>query len=420
MTDEAVAGQGQTRRFMRKREAVLDAAALLFNQRGIRNVTLSDVARSVGLATSSVTYYYKKKDDLVLACMRRSVEVFEELLADAGKAEGPEQKVAAFVTGFFQLLADVERGERPDFVTFSDVSTLIDGRTDVGAGHAQVFRRVRDLIDSANPAQLTHAERNARAHLLFTLAQWARYWIDRHEVAGYARAARRAADILLHGLGGAGAVWAPPPVATLTAAAVMDDVSPDAFLRVATRLINEEGARFATVERISSELKVTRGSFYHHNDNIDDLVVACFERSFEVIRRAQQLAGACETGWEKLGAAASALVRFQLSADGPLLRMTARSRLPATVADGIWRTMHQLSEHFAGVIADGVIDGSIRPVDQAIAAQMVSGMINASASARRWVPDASPANVVDLYARPLFMGILCPSASGGHEGGRRD
>lgn len=416
MTGEPDAGEGQTRRFMRKREAVLDAAALLFNQRGIRNVTLTDVARSVGLSTSSVTYYYKRKDDLVLACMRRSVEVFEELLAGAEKAGGPEQKVASFIIGFFQLLAEVAHGERPDFVTFSDVSTLVDGRTDVGAGHAQVFRRVRDLIDGAHPAPLTHAERNARAHLLFTLAQWTRYWIDRHEVAGYARAARRAADILLHGLGGAGAVWAPLPLAALAAAPTQDDVSPDAFLRAATRLINEEGARFATVERISSELNVTRGSFYHHNDNIDDLVVACFERSFEVIRRAQQLSGACETGWENLGAATSALVRFQLSANGPLLRMTARSRLPASVADGIWRTMHQLSEHFAGVIADGVIDGSIRPVDPAIAAQMISGMINASASAKRWVPEASPANVVDLYARPLFMGILCPSAFGGREG----
>ncbi|MFD2675680.1 TetR/AcrR family transcriptional regulator [Camelimonas lactis] len=419
MTGGSVAGEGPTRRFMRKREAVLDAAALLFNQRGIRNVTLADVARRVGLSTSSVTYYYKRKDDLALACMGRSVEVFEELLAVAEQAGGPEQKITSFVTGFFQRLAGIARGERPDFVTFSDVSTLVDGRTDVGDRHTQAFRRVRDLLDGACPAPLTHAERNARAHLLFTLTQWTRYWIDRHEVTGYPRAARRAADILLRGLGGAGAAWDPPPVAALAAAPAPDDVSPDAFLRAATRLINEEGARFATVERISSELKVTRGSFYHHNDNIDDLVVACFERSFDVIRRAQQLAEVYPAGWEKLAAATAALVRFQLSADGPLLRMTARSRLPAPAADHIWRTMHQLSEHFAGVIADGVIDGSIRPVDPAIAAQMVSGMINASASARRWVPEASPANVVDLYARPLFMGILCPSAFGGHEGARR-
>jgi hypothetical protein len=41
---------------------------------------------------------------------------------------------------------------------------------------------------------------------------------------------------------------------------------------------------------------------------------------------------------------------------------------------------------------------------------MLNGMINASASIKRWVPEATIGNVADLYARPLFMGILCPSA----------
>lgn len=396
----------QTRRFRQKREAILDAAARLFNRHGIRSTTLADVARSVDLATSSVTYYYNKKEDLVLACVLRSLDTFDALLEGAEQAKTSGQKIEAFITGFFQLLADVEDGARPDFVTFADVSTLIDGGADAGARHSRVFRRVRDLIGGDRQLALTHAERNARAHLLLTLTQWSRYWIDRHEVSGYARASRRASDILLRGLGGAGAVWGPPAPPALTGLSVMDDVSPDAFLLAATRLINEEGARFATVERISSELKVTRGSFYHHNDNIDDLVLACFNRTFDVIRRAQSFAEGYPSGWQKLGASAAMLVQYQLSDGGPLLRMTARSRLSQDVANQTLRTMHQLTGHFAGVIADGVIDGSIRPVDPAIAAQLISGMINASASAKRWAPEASVTNVVDLYARPLFMGIL--------------
>jgi hypothetical protein len=71
--------------------------------------------------------------------------------------------------------------------------------------------------------------------------------------------------------------------------------------------------------------------------------------------------------------------------------------------------MNRLSEHFASVVVDGVMDGSVRPIDSAIAAQMISGMVNASASIRRWVPEATIHNVADLYARPLFMGILCAS-----------
>ncbi|MGZ8362699.1 MAG: TetR/AcrR family transcriptional regulator, partial [Caulobacteraceae bacterium] len=47
---------GQTKRFERKREAILDAAARLFNQKGLKGATLAEVAQRVGLITTSVTY----------------------------------------------------------------------------------------------------------------------------------------------------------------------------------------------------------------------------------------------------------------------------------------------------------------------------------------------------------------------------
>ncbi len=47
---------GRTRRNEAKREAILDAAARLFNQQGLKGATLSDVARGFGLGTNSVTY----------------------------------------------------------------------------------------------------------------------------------------------------------------------------------------------------------------------------------------------------------------------------------------------------------------------------------------------------------------------------
>lgn len=410
MSDVPTVDEGQTRRFLEKREAILDAAARLFNRRGIRGTTLSDVAQSVGLVTNSVTYYFRKKDDLALACVLRSVEVFDGLLADAEKAKTPELRIAAFVTGFFRLLADVETGTRPQFINFSEVSTLSATRTDVATLYAQMFRRVRGLIGTDSRLGLSRSERNARAHLLFTLTQWARVWTIRYEVSGYPRAARHASDILLHGLGSGATMWTPPTLPTLARPKVADDISPDAFLRVATRLINEEGYRGASVERISAALKVTKGSFYHHNDNKDDLIVDCFARTFDVIRRAQSAADNCENGWHRLSAAAAALVKYQLSNDGPLLRITARSGLPEAAAEQTLRTMNRLSEHFASVVVDGVMDGSVRPIDPAIAAQMISGMINASASVKRWVPEATIGNVADLYARPLFMGILCASA----------
>ncbi len=311
------------------------------------------------------------------------------------------------MVGYFRTLAEIEAGERAEIVNFNDIASLSAALPDLAAAYADIFRRVRSLIRTERPISLSRSETNARAHLLLALTQWGRVWLSRYEVSGYARAAEHVSDILLRGLGAPQSIWAPLALPAMGDVRPADDqVSQDLFLRAATRLINEQGFRGASVEKISASLNVTKGSFYHHNDNKDDLIVACFERTFAVIRRTQAAAEGCGSGWQQLSSAAAALVSYQLSDQGPLLRITARSGLPEAAVDETLRTMNRLSERFANFVVDGMADGSIRPVDPAIAAQMVNGMVNASASIKRWVPGVVIDNAVDLYARPLFMGLL--------------
>ena len=66
------------------------------------------------------------------------------------------------------------------------------------------------------------------------------------------------------------------------------DAAKESFLMAASRQINEHGYRGASVDRISAALNVTKGAFYHHNEAKDDLVAACFRRSFGIAREAQQ------------------------------------------------------------------------------------------------------------------------------------
>ena len=87
----------QTRRFEQKREAILDAAAALFNEKGVRGATLQDVAQSVGLMTNSITYYYRKKEDLATACLLRTIEISRwarplRVIRSAGGSPGRSSK----------------------------------------------------------------------------------------------------------------------------------------------------------------------------------------------------------------------------------------------------------------------------------------------------------------------------------------
>ncbi|PIK71391.1 TetR family transcriptional regulator, partial [Methylobacterium frigidaeris] len=187
--------------------------------------------------------------------------------------------------------------------------------------------------------------------------------------------------------------------------------SPEAFLRAATILINQQGYRGASVEKISGLLKVTKGSFYHHNDNKDDLVANCFSRSFAQIRAVQDAADTRGgSGWDRICTASATLVRSQLGPGGPLLRVTAFSALPEALRTETRRTMNRLTERFGFCLVDGMADGSVRPLDAGIAAQLVSSMVNAAAELPAWVPGVTPDTAADLYARPLFLGLFAPAA----------
>jgi AcrR family transcriptional regulator len=398
-----------TKRFARKREQILSAAASLFNSKGFRGTTLADVARRVELITTSVTYYYKRKEDLAAACYVLTLEAIQGVALDALAAGGPEARIRAFITQYFEMLADIARGERAELVNFYELRSFTGPKARrVLEGYVELFKLMRRVIRADGADWLGRLETNARAHLFFSMMLWARTWIRQYEPDDYARVGERLCDILLYGFSGKGVRWASPTPANINAeAGPVIEPGPDAFLHAATELINEQGYHGASVERISARLNVTKGSFYHHIEGKDDLVAACFERRFNVVHRAQRAALKIgPDGWTQLTAAASALVLFQVSGSGPLLRYMALAAVPEAMRNDLAAAMQRHTNGFANMIADGVADGSIRPIDQAIAAHAVNGMTDAAADLFEWAPGADIATAVDIYARPLFEGMF--------------
>jgi AcrR family transcriptional regulator len=403
----------QTPRYQEKREAILGAAARLFNEQGVKGATLAEIAGSVGLVTNSVTYYYRKKEDLATACFLRSIAAFDALADAAGAEPTVPARLQAFFRRYAKLLADIEEGRNAPIVTFNDIRALPSPQAEqVFAAYTDMFRRVRGLLKGAQTAHLSRDDLNARGHIVLSIAHWVRSWIVRYESDQYPRVADRVTDILVHGLAAGRSTWAAADAESTWHLAEETGGPSEAFLRAATVLVNEQGYRGASVDKISARLNVTKGSFYHHNDNKHDLISECFERSFAVVRQALSLAeNGSGSGWGRACAAARALVRYQVSADGPLLRTTATSALPDQAQrERVRKTMHRLTERMASVVVDGMMDGSIRPLDPAIAAQAAIATINAAAELHRWLPGATVDNVTDLYVRPAFEGVLCPGA----------
>ncbi|MDP3855022.1 TetR/AcrR family transcriptional regulator [Phenylobacterium sp.] len=402
-------GARSTDRFTRKREAILDASTLILNQKGVKGLTLGVAAAAVDLSTTSVTYYFKRKDDLAAACMMRGIAWLQAAADQAMGEASPEARLRKLLELYLERLRITALGQAPPLPYLSDIRALNNPRrAEVTEAFLKLFRKVRGVFDTPDLAWLGRGRRTARTHMLMEQIFWAAAWLPKYDPEDYPRIRERMMDILLGGLAVEGAEWGPAPI-PLADLAARDghEMSRETFLLAATRLINSRGYRGASVDKISAELNVTKGSFYHHNDAKDDLVVACFDRTFEVMRRVQRLAmGLAGDQWLKLTSAAGALAEYQLSEHGPLLRTSALSALPEAIRDEQVAHSNRVSDRFASMISDGISEGSVRPVDPFIAAQMLNATLNAGAELGFWVPGVTQKAAPSVFARPLLMGIF--------------
>jgi len=393
-----------TARFARKREAIIAAATVILNRQGVKGATLADVAASVGLITTSVTYYFKKKEDLAAACFLSSIERLDALVTEALREATPHKRLHRLLDLYLSLDREIRQGEAPAIAYLSDVRALGDDVLEpVWLALLDLYRRLSSLFYPGGAVDQRGAM--ARAYVLMEQIFWSPAWLFRYDLDDYPRVRDRMFDILAHGLAVPGAAWDPILLPNACASAVT--TGQETFLLAATRLINQRGYRGASVEKISAQLNVTKGSFYHHNDAKDDLVVACFERSFEVIRRVQtagqQLPG---SQWTRLSSIARTLAEHQLSDQGPLLRSSALSALPEPIREQMVEQSSRISSRFAAMISDGIADGSIRPVDPAIAAQMLNATLNAASDLRASQSGVTREEVGAFYAKPMLMGLF--------------
>ena len=393
-----------TRRFREKREAILAAAAEAINEQSAKGMTFADVARRVGLNTTSVTYYFKRKDDLAAAAFEHTLENLLAMIDAATQADTPVARVERYVALNMARLQRIERGEERPFAVLSDLRAMDDTvRPRLMAGWREVFRRTRALWGTNLSRGQTDLA-GARAHVLLENTFWLPVWLPRYEPDQHLRAAERLMHIFRHGIAAPDARWAPDPI-PLT----HDDGVPgrEAFLLAATRLINELGYRGASVQRIASELNVTKGSFYHHLDAKDDLVAACYRRSFDTIAAAQRLADARGgTHWQRLSDIVATLLDVQFSERDSLLRTTALSGLPSAERAQMVERSNRIARRFAGTVSDGIAEGTLRAVDALIAAQAIMALLNAAFDMRKWAWSMPRDRAMSLYASTLMFGMF--------------
>jgi AcrR family transcriptional regulator len=407
-----------TQKYHKRREMIVRAAVEVVNRRGVRGMTLADVAKRLDLVAPAVMYYFKSKEQLAATLFYRAIERYEQLIAAAQDASTAPEALEIFVRGYFGFRAAEINGEAEPIALFNDIRALHD--PGVGEAYIRMFRNARALLlKPGMPSGLERTDHNARTHLLLSQLAWAVVWLPRYYTDDYPRLADHTLDILKNGLLPPGGPWRSPPL-RVGPIAEKDKISAarETFLQAATLLVNERGYLGASVQRISEHLNVTKGAFYHHLDNKDDLIVACFLRTLDILKRTLSDAGSvASNGAEHLIAASTALVEYQVGGNTPLLRTSALTSVPEEMSARLVAEFDRASGRVSLVLTDGITDGSLRSVDANIGSQMITAMINAGAEVHSWAPGLTYENVARVYVRPMFEGLLRSRAENGYAAG---
>ncbi|WP_339950814.1 TetR/AcrR family transcriptional regulator [uncultured Albimonas sp.] len=408
-------------RWRAKRERILDAADELISSRGLKGLTFGAVGEAVGLNTTSITYYFKRKEQLAAAALDRAVRRLDAMAEAAGAAPDPRARVAAFIADRLTQERRIRAGEDRHIAILSEIRALDDPlRAELIDRYKAMRIRVAGFFATGPAASPRPAPPRdiACAQVLLDVTHWMRAWLHHYRTEDFDRVRDRMVDLLAGGLAAPGGAWAPRPleIDPPEKSGPSGEPGPEAFLRAATVLVNVRGYRGASVERIAARLNVSKGSFYHHLEGKDDLVMNCFARSYDRVARAQTLAMAQPgTGWERLADCVGGLLDRQFEAEFPLLRITALHALPLDLRVQALRGADRMARRYAGMISDGIADGSVRPVDPLIASQCLAVMINGAYDVHAWAQELpmTRAEAIALYASVLGFGMFGPQGAAG-------
>jgi TetR/AcrR family transcriptional regulator len=123
------------------RQRILDTALDLFGTRGVDAVSLDEIARTVGVRTQTVLYWFASKDDLIDAVLSAgAAELFLEIDAAVRVAsDDPLERVDAVVAAVFRPAV-----RRPALLG------LVRQMNRLSADHAERLREhVQPLVDRA-------------------------------------------------------------------------------------------------------------------------------------------------------------------------------------------------------------------------------------------------------------------------------
>lgn len=133
----------------RQEAAVIEAAIRLFNERGVRNVSLGDIAKEVGLARTSLYRYFPDTAHILAAWFRTTIAplvVVSDMIATTERP--PADRLVRWVDAQFDYLTTPDNAAM--LVASNEMAQLPDDvRAEIGEGHRELYGSLALILRDA-------------------------------------------------------------------------------------------------------------------------------------------------------------------------------------------------------------------------------------------------------------------------------
>lgn len=399
-----------------KRTAILSQAAKLFNGRGSRSTTLLDIAQSLGLTKTSLYYYVKTKEELIYQCYMASLEdSMRGLDAVERHHKNGLDRILAVLRGHLAGWKAATEGKRNHTAALLEIASLKDQhREEVEQQYIAMFLRMRQYIrDGIEEGNIRPVDGTSAVLGLLGSMQWSFNWLRNTPTEKMDEVLDGAMDLITNGLAADPGFQfndfdfsadMPTPASGFDREE-QNRMKQDAFYKTGTWYFNKKGFVGTSLDEIAQTLNVTKGAFYYHIKNKEDLLYNCYTRSLDLLNQIHDSAEQLPSGIAKLDYILRRGTVVQNSDDGPMIRYNSITALPLERRREILRLTDVTNDRFGQFMRDGIEDGSVRPVNVEIAQELISGAMNSAMDLPMWrrIDDIDQASR-DYYS--MFFGGL--------------
>ncbi len=162
----------------------------------------------------------------------------------------------------------------------------------------------------------------------------------------------------------------------------------EAVLRAAVRMFNAHGFHATSLDDVAASLGISKPTIYHYLGNKEQVLIECVTRGLEPLRSAAEQARAqAGSGLERLRRFLIDYARTNMDDFGRCMVRPGDELLSPASAASIRARKREIDATLRALIAEGIADGSIAPVDVKMSAFALAGALNWPA---RWHDPAGP------------------------------